>query len=644
MLVLGYLETTALEAQAVVFSDGYESENWPTGLDYNNDPPCGTSDLNTNGSTYASQSSAHSRTFTLGAGDDSGPTCTVQKTGQSPLPNEFVVGYEVMFLTGWHWGDGQKMMRMMTNSNTGWTTDDTQVNFQLNSGGTVFTLENFAKEGNTDHEHSCFESFPSGPPSANTWHRVAWRVHRNSSASASDGWIEVYFDGDLVDSRCSDMRITYTDHWLNDYWGQMGNYTSIGDPQSGQSARIDNFTILNCASEDCDTYTTTGPEGGGGDTTPPSPPSSLTLSNVTANSIDLDWTGSTDDVAVSYYSIERCSGASCSNFAEINTVNHPTVSYTDSTVSPSTAYSYRVRARDTSNNWSTTYSNTASDTTPAAQGPVTNECNNMGAGWIWCDDFENANPLSDYYNYDSASGRFVKAAGIGVNSSEGLSASYLEGVQSAGGFLFTFGRNPVDSMVNDTTDYREIYTRIYVRTQVGWATPNSNSKFGRVWVFSADDWSQAMIAHLWTGSPANTTLLIDPATCVSGGTVQCVEYNDFAHLVFFGGTLGSTAIMAAANANTWYCVEHHVKLNTPGSSDGVQEYWVNGNLEAQDTGLNFTGTYTAYALNTIAIENYDNDGAPQDQTRYFDNFVVSTQRIGCGASNQSTTAFRRRIM
>jgi len=30
------------------------------------------------------------------------------------------------------------------------------------------------------------------------------------------------------------------------------------------------------------------------------------------------------------------------------------------------------------------------------------------------------------------------------------------------------------------------------------------------------------------------------------------------------------------------------------------------------------------------LEKYWNDGVPQAQERYFDNFVVSTQRIGCG--------------
>jgi hypothetical protein len=41
------------------------------------------------------------------------------------------------------------------------------------------------------------------------------------------------------------------------------------------------------------------------------------------------------------------------------------------------------------------------------------------------------------------------------------------------------------------------------------------------------------------------------------------------------------------------------------------------------------GSYRDYGINVVSIENYWNDGAPQAQERYFDNVVVSTQRIGC---------------
>ena len=39
--------------------------------------------------------------------------------------------------------------------------------------------------------------------------------------------------------------------------------------------------------------------------------------------------------------------------------------------------------------------------------------------------------------------------------------------------------------------------------------------------------------------------------------------------------------------------------------------------------------YGDYALNAVFFENYWNDGSSQDQERYLDNFVISTEPIGC---------------
>ena len=73
----------------------------------------------------------------------------------------------------------------------------------------------------------------------------------------------------------------------------------------------------------------------------------------------------------------------------------------------------------------------------------------------------------------------------------------------------------------------------------------------------------------------------------------------------------------------------HVKLNDLGQSNGVEEFWIDGHLEAKRTNLNFIGSYDGYGINAIFFENYINNGAPQAQSRYWDNLVVSTQPIGC---------------
>ena len=260
--------------------------------------------------------------------------------------------------------------------------------------------------------------------------------------------------------------------------------------------------------------------------------------------------------------------------------------------------------------------------------------------WIWCDDFE-TDKLSSYF--DNNPGLFVRTLGVGLNGSYGRQATWSAGQVDAGSLKLAFGLTPAGSGINPpatvdaTAKYRDIYHRIYLRSQANWngGSSGNNSKLSRATSFVAANWSQAMIAHVWSNDTGgnNNFLLIDPASCVSGGSVQCVGYNDFGHLVFLGGNKGLTPIFAAPNTGKWNCIETHVKLNDPGLSNGVEEIWIDGTLEATSNGLNFVGSYSGYGINAVMLENYYNNGAPQAQSRQMDNFVISTQRIGCAPTS-----------
>ena len=97
------------------------------------------------------------------------------------------------------------------------------------------------------------------------------------------------------------------------------------------------------------------------DTTPPTAPSNLTATASSSSAIGLTWTASTDNVGVTGYRIERCSGSSCSSFAQVGTTTTATT-FSDTGLTASTSYSYRVRATDAAGNLSS-YSNTATATT-----------------------------------------------------------------------------------------------------------------------------------------------------------------------------------------------------------------------------------------------------------------------------------------
>lgn len=252
--------------------------------------------------------------------------------------------------------------------------------------------------------------------------------------------------------------------------------------------------------------------------------------------------------------------------------------------------------------------------------------------WIFCDDFESTDPLvanGRYFEYGDNGGDFVPLDSIGVRSSRGMRVRWQVGEVGAGGFKLGFGRNPNSYMnkgIRSDEDFREVYYRMYLRHQTGWR--GSPAKLSRATVFnSADSWSQAMIAHLW--SDAQGRLLLDPASCVRDGVVVCEGYNDFDRLRWLGFRSGKSAIFSTQDAGRWRCVEAHVRLNDTGEKNGVQEFWIDGQLEARRDSLDFVGIYGDYAINAIFFENYWNDGSPVEQERYFDNIVVSTVPIGC---------------
>ena len=277
---------------------------------------------------------------------------------------------------------------------------------------------------------------------------------------------------------------------------------------------------------------------------------------------------------------------------------------------------------------------------PQASAPDTvaaiDECGPWRAAhpqWIFCDDFESTGPLvapGRYFEYGDDEGDFAPVDGVGVANSRGMRTRWQAGEVGAGGFKLAFGRNPntyMDRGIEPERDFREIYYRMYLRHQPGWR--GSPAKLSRATVFTAaEDWSQAMIAHLWSDSQER--LLLDPASCVTGDQIQCQGYNDFDHLQWLGFLSGQTPIFSTGDSGAWRCVEVHVRLNDPGRANGVQEFWIDGRLEARRDELDFVGDYTAYAINAIFFENYWNAGSPTAQERYFDNIVVSTGRIGCG--------------
>lgn len=241
---------------------------------------------------------------------------------------------------------------------------------------------------------------------------------------------------------------------------------------------------------------------------------------------------------------------------------------------------------------------------------------------IWYDDF------SDYKTYLESSGEidFQKFFG---SSGGSMKAGFKEGqVSGPGNRKLAFGDFPTGSpVVNKGKKYDTIYWRIYLKHEEGWQ--GSPYKLSRATSLVSEKWQQAMIAHVWSG--AENSLTLDPATGVEGQTanIKTTRYNDFANLSWMGNRPGSDLqVTSTEESGYWVMVEASAILNTPGQSNGLNQLWIDGRLEAERTNLNFRGSYDKHGINAVFLESYWNNGALRTQERWMDNFVVSVKPIG----------------
>ncbi len=241
---------------------------------------------------------------------------------------------------------------------------------------------------------------------------------------------------------------------------------------------------------------------------------------------------------------------------------------------------------------------------------------------IWCDDFDQKKQYMD------SSGETDDRVYFG-ESGASMIAGFKKGeVSGKGNRKVAFGDFPQGSQIlKKNQKFNEIYWRIYVKHEHGWE--GAPAKMSRATSIVSGNWQQAMIAHVWSG--ANNSLTLDPARGVVDQTdqVKTTKYNDFENLKWLGNKPSSEfRISATEESGYWVLVESRARLNTPGESDGINQLWIDGRLEAERTNLNFRGNYTKHGINAVFLESYWNSGSPKNQGRWFDNFVVSSKPIG----------------
>src|SRR2546422_1619717 len=165
------------------------------------------------------------------------------------------------------------------------------------------------------------------------------------------------------------------------------------------------------------------------DLTPPSVPTSLSASAVSSSQMNLSWTASTDNVGVAGYTIYR--GGS-----QIATTS--LTSYSDTSLSPSTTYTYTVAAYDAAGNVSALSASASAATLPPPPADIASGLGlyymfDEGAGSLASDSSGNGNAgsllggtawaagkLGQALSFDGVSGNVTAATTTGLNLSPTL--------------------------------------------------------------------------------------------------------------------------------------------------------------------------------------------------------------------------------
>lgn len=216
---------------------------------------------------------------------------------------------------------------------------------------------------------------------------------------------------------------------------------------------------------------------------------------------------------------------------------------------------------------------------------------------------------------------------------------YAPGEHGRGGRKVVFGDSPTGRPHRKGERFDVLYWRHYVFHPVGWQG-GAPDKMSRAAILTSSRWQQAAILHVWS---AGTPLTLDPATGVRGSDVVTTRYNDFPNLKWLGNApKGAFPTHGAEERGRWICVEAMMKLNAPGKKDGEARLWVDGRLDAERKGMDFRGAYEGHGINAVFLEAYWNTMSPVEQSRWYDDFVVSTQPIGPVVAEPRPTLIRSR--
>jgi len=222
-------------------------------------------------------------------------------------------------------------------------------------------------------------------------------------------------------------------------------------------------------------------------------------------------------------------------------------------------------------------------------------CDNPEPEWLWCDDFETGNYQSRYGDYDD--GGDYQLSTDAYSGTYSYEMRYSAGQVDSGylGWWFCDRWSGISEPCHD-----EIYYRWYHKYEAGFE--GMPEKMARTRRKPPNSWGDTIYGPMFWVIDDHVV-----ADIIAAGGWLPITYSSHDVTTTFG---------------EWVCYEAYVRAGR----NGAVTYWANDEVILDKPNVDFG---TNDPLNEIMLDTYWNEGSPKAQSRFFDEFVISTERIGC---------------
>ena len=250
-------------------------------------------------------------------------------------------------------------------------------------------------------------------------------------------------------------------------------------------------------------------------------------------------------------------------------------------------------------------------------------------GWLFCEDFESGEALSE--SWFKVDGTWTRTAAEAASGTASLGARWDEGDTDAGTLVARFGRSPAQGsgpVYFSDDDFDELYWVVWFKHQEGnWG--GGPSRLAQVTSLATESWGQGVAAYMRTDPVDPGVMHASGTHCLELGAVDCVGFDDVASMSWIASVVGTEPVLADAASGAWHCASARARLNTPGMADGQLDLWVDGIWEGEQTDIDWRGDWAEYGWNALVLQNLWSGGAPAELWRWIDDIAVATVPIGC---------------